>query len=130
MALDAKSKDMIATMTASIAGGAVAMAASALVMNGLKQLTVTSRHKQSLTGTDNTDPTESKKTLSSSSTTGEQSEQSLSQQSTTANKENVDANENGVEGVSNSSNASTNEASAMGAEAGAMDTSTQGLRMS
>ncbi len=112
-----------------ILGSAAIVFAKDVALNSLKKLLVSSRHKQSLAGSDVVEPSESASRVSVRDSSADRSEQAIAEQNVVGSQEEVQGNGNEVVGVENESTASTNSAQAATARAGASDISTEALEI-
>ena len=126
--LDAETQAEIAAAMG-ILGSAAIVFAKDVALNGLKKMLVSSRHKQSLVGSDVVEPSKSASRVSERDTSAEHSEQSIATQNVAGTQEEVQGNGNEVVGVDIESTASTNSVRATTTEAGASAISTEALEL-
>lgn len=112
-----------------ILGSAAIVFAKDVALQGLKKLLVSSRHKQSLAGSDVVEPSKSASRVSVRDSSAEHSEQAIVEQNVVGSQEEVQGNGNEVVGVENESTGSANSAEATATNAGASNISTQALDM-
>ncbi len=112
-----------------ILGSAAIVFAKDVALNSLKRLLVSSRHKQSLVGSEEEEPAERAARVAVRDSSAERSEQNLVEQHVAGSQEEVQGNGNEVVGVEIESTASTNSAQATTARAGASDISTEALEI-
>lgn len=112
-----------------ILGSAAIVFAKDVALSGLKKLLVSSRHKQSLAGSDVVEPSESASRVSVRDSSAERSEQAIVEQDVVGSQEEVQGNGNEVVGVENESAGAANSAEATATNAGASNISTQALDM-
>ena len=112
-----------------ILGSAAIVFAKDVALQGLKKLLVSSRHKQSLVGSEEEEPAERAARVAVRDSSAERSEQNLVEQHVAGSQEEVQGNGNEVVGVEIESTASTNSAQATTARAGASDISTEALEI-
>ena len=96
--LDAETQAEIAAAMG-ILGSAAIVFAKDVALNGLKKMLVSSRHKQSLVGSDVVEPSKSASRVSERDTSAEHSEQSIATQNVAGTQEEVQGNGNEVVGV-------------------------------
>ena len=126
--LDAETQAEIAAAMG-ILGSAAIVFAKDVALNGLKKMLVSSRHKQSLVGSDVVEPSKSASRVSVRDSSAEHSEQAIVEQNVVGSQEEVQGNGNEVVGVENESTGSANSAEATATNAGASNISTQALDM-
>lgn len=112
-----------------ILGSAAIVFAKDIALQGIKKLLVSSRHKQSLVGSEEEEPAERAARVAVRDSSAERSEQNLVEQHVAGSQEEVQGNGNEVVGVEIESTASTNSAQAATARAGASDISTEALEI-
>lgn len=129
MVLTPEQKNAIISASESIVKQSCFALATYAIANGVKSLVVASRKKQSLTGSETTEPTTTTSNLAEKDTSGNRSEQALAQQNTTAANEEVQASDTSVNAINSDAQATNASANAVSSEAGATEASTQGLKL-